>query len=142
MRLLSVISLGGALGALARYGLGVAFPHKAGQFPWATLVVNASGCLLIGIVTVLIASRPGAHRLSRPFLVTGILGGYTTFSTYIVDIQRALEAHAPRTALLYAAATLVIALSAAWAGMWLGTGLIARWSTAGSAREHPAGDTA
>ena len=125
-RLLIAVSVGGALGALARYGLGVAFPHKPGEFPWATFGVNASGCLLIGIVAVLIASRPGAHRLARPFLVTGVLGGYTTFSTYVVDIQRALAAHAPRTALAYAGATLAIALAAAWAGMSLGTALMAR----------------
>jgi CrcB protein len=126
VRLLSVVSLGGVLGALARYGLQAAYPHKAGQFDWAVLAINASGCLLIGIIAVMITARPGTHRLVRPFLVTGMLGGYTTFSTYVVDIQRALVAGAPRTALLYGIATLATALPAAWAGIALGTALMAR----------------
>jgi len=126
VRLLAAVSGGGVLGALARYGLQVAYPHKPGEFDWTILAVNVSGCLLIGIIAVLIAASPGAHRLARPFLVTGVLGGYTTFSTYIVEIQQALVAGAPRTALLYAVATLVIAPAAAWAGMALGTAMMAR----------------
>jgi CrcB protein len=126
VRLLGAISCGGVLGALARYGLQVAFPHATDQFGWATLSVNVSGCLLIGVLAVIIAGAPGAHRLLRPFLVTGVLGGYTTFSTYVVDIQRALLAGAPRTALLYGAATLVGSLAAAWAGMRAGDAIVAR----------------
>jgi CrcB protein len=129
-RLLAAVSGGGVLGALGRYGLQTAYPHAAGEFGWATLSVNTSGSLLIGILGVLIASAPGAHRLIRPFLVTGVLGGYTTFSTYIVDIQRALVAGAPRTALLYGAATLAAALAAAWAGMRIGAALAARLGSA------------
>jgi len=134
VRLLAAVSGGGALGALARYGLQTAFPHTAGQFAWATLSVNVSGCLLIGIIAVLIASAPSTHRLVRPFLVTGVLGGYTTFSTYIVDIQRALVAGAPRTALLYGAATLAAALAAGWAGMRIGDGLTSRFGAADARR--------
>jgi fluoride exporter len=137
VRLLAAVSCGGVLGALARYGLQTAYPHAAGEFGWATLAVNVSGCLLIGIIAVLIASAPGTHRLVRPFLVTGVLGGYTTFSTYIVDIQRTLAAGAPRTALLYGAATLAAALAAAWAGMWIGDALATRLGSAGTG----AGDT-
>jgi fluoride exporter len=129
-RLLGAISGGGVLGALGRYGLQVAFPHGPGGFAWATLAINVSGSLLIGVIGVLIAAAPGAHRLLRPFLVTGVLGGYTTFSTYVVDIQRALVAGAARTALAYAGVTLVMALAAAWAGMWLGSALIARRTVA------------
>jgi len=128
VRLLAAISGGGVLGALARYGLQTAFPHKAAQFGWATLAINVSGCLLIGIIAVLIAGAPGTHRLVRPFLVTGVLGGYTTFSTYVVDIQHALLAGAPRTALLYGAATLIGSLVAAWAGMEIGGAIVGRWA--------------
>jgi CrcB protein len=131
VRLLAAVSCGGVLGALARYGLQTAYPHQASEFGWATLSINVSGCLLIGIIAVLIASAPGTHRLVRPFLVTGVLGGYTTFSTYIVDIQRALVAGAPRTALLYGAATLVAALAAAWAGMRIGEAVATRLGAAG-----------
>ncbi|HEX4834132.1 MAG TPA: CrcB family protein [Trebonia sp.] len=124
--LLGAVALGGALGALARYGLQEAFPHGPGEFGWATLAINVSGCLAIGVIAVLIAATPGVSRLVRPFAVTGILGGYTTFSTYIVDIQRAVLAGAPRTALLYAAATLACALAAAWAGILAGDAIAAR----------------
>jgi CrcB protein len=141
VRLLAAISCGGVLGALARYGLQTAYPHTDKGFGWATLSVNVSGCLLVGIIAVLIASAPGTHRLVRPFFVTGVLGGYTTFSTYIVDVQRALAAGAPRTALLYGAATLAAALAAAWAGMRIGDTLVTRLDSAGTepAVTEPAG---
>ena len=74
---------------------------------------------LIGIVAAVAAESRRAPLLTRPFLVTGVLGGFTTFSAYIVDVQRALVAGAPRVALLYAAATLVAALAAAWTGVRL-----------------------
>lgn len=131
VRLLAAIACGGVIGALGRYGLQTAYPHAAGGFNWAIFAVNVSGCLLIGLLATAIAARPGTHRLVRPFLVTGVLGGYTTFSTYVVDIQRALVAGAPRTALLYAAATLVAALLAAWAGIHLGQLAAPRRSAAG-----------
>jgi len=89
---LSVVSVGGALGALARYGLAVAWQHRPGAFPWATFLVNVSGCLLIGVLMVLITEVWAAHRLLRPFLGTGVLGGYTTFSTYTVDVQQLVAA--------------------------------------------------
>jgi CrcB protein len=116
---LAVIAVGGAIGALARYALLAAFPHPAAGFGWAAFGINVSGCLLIGILLVLITEVRPAHRLVRPFLATGVLGGYTSFSTYVVDIQHALLAAAPQVALAYAAATLVAALAATWAGIRL-----------------------
>jgi fluoride exporter len=85
--ILSVIALGGAVGAVARHGVGVAFPAEPYGFPWATFAVNVSGCLLIGVLMVLVARWPH-HALVRPFLGVGVLGGYTTFSTYAVDVHR------------------------------------------------------
>jgi CrcB protein len=114
---LGVISAGGVLGALARYGLALAWPHRIGQFPWATFVTNVSGCLLIGALMVLITEVWSAHRLLRPFLGVGVLGGYTTFSTYTVDIQQLVAAGAARTGLLYLAGTLLAALAAVYAGI-------------------------
>lgn len=113
---LASISCGGALGALGRYWLGAAFPHAAGGMAWATLSVNASGCLLIGVLMVLITDAWPGQRLLRPFLGVGVLGGYTTFSTYTVDIQQAIGAGAARTALAYLGFTLVLALLAVWVG--------------------------
>ena len=114
---LAVIAVGGAIGSLARYGLLYAFPHPPGRFGWAAFAVNVSGCLIIGILMVLITESRPAHRLVRPFLATGVLGGYTSFSTYMIDTQRALLAGAPYVALLYAAGTMAAAVAAAWAGI-------------------------
>jgi CrcB protein len=116
---LGVISAGGALGALARYGLATAWPHRPGTFPWATFATNVTGCLLIGVLMVLITEVWTAHRLLRPFLGTGVLGGYTTFSTYAVDGQQLMTAGATGTALLYLAATLTAALTATYVGITL-----------------------
>jgi CrcB protein len=120
---LSVISLGGALGALARAGLGKAFPAGTGAFPWTTFAINVSGCLLIGVLMVLVAEVWASRRLVRPFLGVGVLGGYTTFSSYVVDIQRLVDAGAGGTALAYLASTVVAALAATYAGL-----VAARWA--------------
>lgn len=114
---LAVISVGGVLGALARFGLQSAYPSPGSGFAWATFWINVLGCLLIGIVVVFATESRRAHRLLRPFLATGVLGGFTTFSTYVVGMQRALSAGAPRVALAYGAATAIVALAAAWAGI-------------------------
>ena len=113
---LAAISAGGALGALARHGLSVAWPHPPGGFAWSTFVVNVSGCLLIGVLMAALTGRLVAWRLARPFLGVGVLGGYTTFSTYVVDIGHAAADGTAGTALAYLAATLVAALAAVWAG--------------------------
>jgi CrcB protein len=115
---LGVISAGGVLGAEGRYALTLAFPHAPGGFPWATFITNVSGCLLIGVLMVLITDVWSAHRLLRPFLGVGVLGGYTTFSTYVVEAQQLVVAGAARTALLYLAGTMLAALAAVYLGIW------------------------
>jgi CrcB protein len=130
---LAATSAGGVLGALARYGLEQAVPHGPGQFAWATFAVNVSGCLLIGVLMALLGElRPG-DRLLRPFLGVGVLGGFTTFSTYVVDIQQALAAGAARTALAYLAATVLAALLAVWTGATLTSRALRRRPAARSA---------
>jgi CrcB protein len=116
---LGTIAAGGILGAEARYGLASVLPHRAGQFPWATFLTNVGGCLLIGALMVLVTEVWAAHPLLRPFLGVGVLGGFTTFSTYTVDIQRLVAAGAARTGLLYLVGTLVAALAAVHTGMSL-----------------------
>ena len=116
------VAAGGVAGALARYGLGVAFPHPRTGFPWATFGVNVSGCLLIGVLIVMVTEGPAVHPLTRPFLGTGVLGGYTTFSTAMVDTQHLWRAGADGTGLAYLFGTLAAAL----AGVWLGV-LAGRW---------------
>jgi CrcB protein len=86
-------------------------------FPWATFGVNVSGCLLIGVLMVAITRRWPRARLLRPFVGVGFLGGYTTFSTYILDIRNTVAAGRPAVALLYLFGTLFAAVVAVWAGM-------------------------
>jgi CrcB protein len=117
-----VVAAGGVAGALARYGLGLAFPHPRTGFPWATFGINVSGCLLIGLLVVLVTEGPAAHPLTRPFLGTGVLGGYTTFSTAMVDTQHLWSAGAAGTGLAYLFGTLAAALAAVWLGV-----LAMRW---------------
>jgi CrcB protein len=125
---LSAIAVGGAIGAVARYGLQVAFPTRPAGFPWATFAINVVGCLFIGVVAVL-ALRALPHRpLVRPFFGVGILGGFTTFSTYVVDISHLFDQRSFVVAGAYLAGTLVAALVAAQAGIVVTERLVARRS--------------
>lgn len=110
----AVVALGGAIGAVARYAASLWWPARSGGFPWTTFGINVVGCAVIGVFMVVITDMWAAHRLVRPFFGTGVLGGFTTFSTYAVDIQRLVDAGRPRTALTYLAATLLAALAAVW----------------------------
>ena len=117
--IVGAVSAGGVVGAEARYAVGTMIHPGGADFPWGTFTVNLSGCLLIGVLMVLISDVWPSKRLLRPFLGTGVLGGYTTFSTYIVDIQRLVATGAARTALAYLAATVVGALLAVQLGLSL-----------------------
>jgi CrcB protein len=113
--LLSAVAMGGAIGASARYGAGLLWPTATDAFPWTTLVVNAVGCAIIGAFMVLVTDVWTAHHLVRPFFGTGVLGGFTTFSTYASDARRLIDDGHPRSALAYLALTLALALAAVWA---------------------------
>ena len=112
--LLVAIAVGGLIGAEARYGLGVLVPHQVGQFAWSTLLINISGCFLLGSLMVVLLELVTPHRLARPFLGVGILGGYTTYSTFAVDIQQMLVAHRVVTAAAYLVTTVVLCAGAVW----------------------------
>ncbi|WP_329196917.1 MULTISPECIES: FluC/FEX family fluoride channel [unclassified Streptomyces] len=116
-RVLAAVAAGGAVGASSRYGLALLWPAGPGAFPWATFWTNVVGCALIGVLMVLISEggRTPPHPLVRPFLGVGVLGGFTTFSTYAVEVSRLLDEGAAGTALGYAALTVVAALGAVWA---------------------------
>lgn len=114
---LAVIALGGALGALARYAVSYALAHPAAGFAWSTLLVNVSGCFALGAFVVVLGQLTAPHRLARPFVAVGVLGGYTTYSTFAVDAQRLLVAHRPEVAFGYIALTLAGCLAAMWLAM-------------------------
>jgi CrcB protein len=88
----ALAALGGALGALARWGLAEALPHSPGGWPWATLLVNLLGCLLIGVLLAVLLARFPHSPWLRPFLAVGVLGGFTTYSTFAVDVVRLADA--------------------------------------------------
>jgi fluoride exporter len=113
---LAAVSVGGVAGALARYGVSVAWPHGPAGFPWSTWAINVSGCLLIGVLMILNEELWTGYRLVRPFLGVGVLGGYTTFSTSIVDVRQVAAHGAAGIAVLYLGATVVGAMLAVWAG--------------------------
>lgn len=79
-----LIALGGALGALARYGVGTWVQSRLPQssFPWGTFVINATGSFILGLVATLLAERVLTHPNWRPFVTIGFVGAYTTFSTF------------------------------------------------------------
>jgi fluoride exporter len=107
---LGVVALGGAVGAVLRYGLGTAFPDPAAGFPGTIFAVNVGGCFLLALLPAFPAVR--RHALLPPLLGTGVLGGFTTLSTYSEQV-RALTAEG-RTGLAgaYALGTLAAALAA------------------------------
>lgn len=115
----AAVSFGGVIGACARYGASLLWPTASGGFPWTTLVVNVTGCALIGVFMVVIGEAWAAHRLVRPFFGTGVLGGFTTFSTYAVDIERLVAKGEAGTGLAYLGLTLLAALAAVWSAVWL-----------------------
>lgn len=114
---LAVIGLGGALGSGARYGVGELIPHASDQIAWSTLVVNVLGCALLGVLMVFVIDvwRPG--RYLRPFWGVGVLGGFTTFSTYVVDARALLAAGHPARAAAYGIGSVVLGLLAVWLGI-------------------------
>jgi CrcB protein len=120
---LGLVALGGAVGAAARYGLGLAFPDGSG-FPWTILVVNVSGALVLGALLSLLVGRQGLEATLRPLVATGFIASYTTWSTYVVGVAVLVRDHQPATALAYLAVSLVAGLLAAGAGVAAGT----RWS--------------
>jgi CrcB protein len=104
-------------GASARHALELLWTASPEQWPWATLVTNASGCVLIGMLMVQVVEVGRAHPLLRPFLGVGVLGGYTTFSTYAAQ-TRALWAHGQRDmSLLYLFLTPALALASVVLGV-------------------------
>lgn len=113
---LGVVAAGGAIGSLLRYAATLVLPNAA-SFPWSTLLVNIVGCFVIGVLMFVITEVVTAHRLVRPFVGVGILGGLTTFSTYVTDAVKLVAAGRPGLALSYLVITALASLAAVVAGL-------------------------
>jgi fluoride exporter len=127
---LAAIAIGGGLGSVARYLLSQAFPAGQG-FPWAIFWVNVSGCLLLGLLLVYLLEVWPPRRFLRAFLAIGLIGGYTTFSTYAAGVMTLLSGRAPALADAYALTSILAALVAVWAGQKAGRLLSAARSSGG-----------
>ena len=117
----SAVALGAAVGALLRWWAGLAFNGLWAGFPLGTLLVNAVGGLLIGVAMVWFTRSP--HELLRLLLVTGLLGGFTTFSAFSLDTLTLYERGQPGVAAAYVAGSVVLSLAAIVAGIHAARGI-------------------
>ena len=117
LRRFAVIAVGGVLGSWMRWRLSVWFPVSPGTFPTTTLAVNLVGSALIGVVLVLFLDRQPPRLLSHSFLGTGILGAFTTFSTFTIESAELLRQSKPLTAFVYVIASVVGGVFVALASM-------------------------
>lgn len=118
------VALGGAIGASLRYASNIGAMRLFGPgFPYGTLFVNIAGSFLMGVLVVTLAKKGGTHL--APFLMTGILGGFTTFSAFSLDVFTIYERGQAGTALLYVAASVLLSLAALGVGVLISRGIFA-----------------
>jgi CrcB protein len=114
-----IVGIGGAAGAMLRHGVGMASLRLMGpSFPWATLIVNVGGGLLMGLLVGILAERGGSEPL-RLLLGVGVLGGFTTFSAFSLDVVAMLERGAALTAIGYVTASVALSIAALFIGKTL-----------------------
>lgn len=115
------VGVAGFFGAASRYWLdGLVSRATSGSFPWGTLVVNISGCFLIGLLTTVLTERILPHPALRIAITVGFIGAYTTFSTFSYETLRQIQDGAVGLAVVNVLASVVIGISAAWLGFMMG----------------------
>ena len=121
---LLTVALGGAVGASLRYLVNVATPRLLGHgFPYATMIVNVAGSALMGALVVVLAHKSGTRF--APFLMTGVLGGFTTFSAFSLDAITLWERGDGGAAFVYVAGSVLLSLAALFVGMMQARGWFA-----------------
>ena len=120
MKMVLAVALGGALGASGRYlvakqVLSLTGPH----FPWGTLTVNVFGSFLMGLLVEFMALKISVSPEVRAFLVTGVLGGFTTFSAFSLEVALLIERHAHGTAIFYVLLSVLSCVAGLFLGLWL-----------------------
>src|ERR1019366_763744 len=113
-----LVLIGGGVGALSRYVLGTAIMERfGGRFPLGTFVINVTGSFLVGLLMTLLTERFQPHPYWRLLLVVGVLGGYTTFSSFEYETYQAVRDGARLMGLIYVAGSVVLG----YLGVWLGS---------------------
>lgn len=120
-----LVAAGGAFGSVCRYLTGILMTRLLGPaFPWGTITVNIVGSFAIGLLTELVARRFDASLEMRLLLVVGILGGFTTFSSFSLDTVALIEKGAVSSAVIYVFSSVVVSLVATFAGFAVGRALL------------------
>ncbi|MDA8392772.1 MAG: CrcB family protein [Actinomycetota bacterium] len=120
--ILALIAAGGAVGAVGRWAVLALFPPSPSHFPWSTFWVNVTGSALLGFVLLLLLVQFPSGRFARPMVATGVIGAYTTFSTYAVEADTLLARGHVAVGVAYLGGSVLAGLAAVWAGM-----AAARW---------------
>jgi CrcB protein len=124
MPIVFAVALGGALGTSARYGVDRLIEQRTSSvFPWSTFTINVTGCFMIGLLTALLVERQHLPAWVRVGLVVGVIGGYTTFSTFAQEALELGEVHHVAIAFVYVAASATIGIAAVYAGTLAGRAL-------------------
>jgi fluoride exporter len=116
---LAFIAIGGMLGAAARFELAQALPVRPGRYPWPTFWTNLSGSFVLGVLLVLLIERFPPTRYLRAFLATGVIGAYTTMSTFAVEVVVLLKDGHIATGLIYLASSVSAGVALSSLGMRL-----------------------
>jgi len=125
MKMILSIALGGALGAVGRHVVGHMVAERFGRdFPYGTLAVNVIGSFLMGFLVIALASRFDASPEWRGFLAVGVLGGFTTFSAYSLEVALLFERGAMQMSALYAFLSVILAVGALLGGMVAGRAVL------------------
>ena len=121
---LAAVALGGALGSVARFVVAAVMRQAAPAWPWGTLIVNVVGSFAIGVLFAWFAARP-AHEAWRLGLITGVLGGFTTFSAFSIETLELAKTGGIGAGAAYVAVTLVLGFGACALGLWTARALLA-----------------
>ena len=115
-----IVFLGGGLGAALRHGINLVCARTLGtEFPYGTLIINVTGSLVMGLIAGYLAFKGNASQHARLFLMTGILGGYTTFSAFSLDAALLYERGQLGLAALYVLASVILSIGGLFAGLAL-----------------------
>lgn len=121
------VGIGGGMGSMLRFLVSVVTnKFVQGTFPWPTLLVNLSGCFLIGILVSIVTQPPYTDNNMRFLLITGFCGGYTTFSTFANENMVLFENQQYLMAIGYTLLSVVMGVALVWAGMWAGQAAYSR----------------